>query len=173
MTYSCYVRREGRKIVDVEPTVTIRFDQLTAVTRNRVRRMFEDNYCPYGWSSKPHAILVAMRGHYEVCQSLMEPRLMAHPDFDVETFQAKALLLGYQFSISFFKNPKTYRHGYGSLIYKGDKKYDDRLAAQMKKLTRDTLLPIARSIINHKRLAPILHALENRQPYTFTGVNMR
>ncbi len=173
MAYSCYVHAEGRGLVEVEPTVTIRFDQLTAITHNRVRRVFEDNYCPFGWSSKPHAILTAMTGHYRVFTSLLVPAIMSHPDFDKATFAAKALLLGYEFSILGYTNPSVYRNGYGIILYKGDKSYDDRPTAQMEKLTQDTLLPIARSLIDHKKLKPILFALENRQPYTFTGVNMR
>lgn len=180
MAYSCYVRAEGRDLIDVEPTVTIRFDQLTAITRNRVRRVFEDNYCPYGWSSKPHIILVAMQGHYEVCQSLLSPKIMNHPDFDKDTFAAKALLLDYQFTILEYSNPKIYRHGYGDLLYKPGPRpgvtRDERAESarkQMDRLTYDTLLPLARSFIDRKKLAPILDALNNCQPYSFTGVNMR
>ena len=173
MTYSCYVRTEGRDFVDVEPTVTIRFDQLTAVTRNRVRRVFEDNYCPYGLSSKPHAIMTAMQGHYKMFENLFAPPIMSHPDFDQEMFTAKALLLDYQFTILKYTNPRVYRRGYGNLMYKGNKEYDDRPVAEMEKLTQDTLLPIAKSFIDHKKLAPILDALNNCQPYTFIGINMR
>ncbi len=173
MAYICYTRAEGRGIVEVKPTITIRFDQLTVITRNRVRRMFQDNYCPYSWSSKPHAILTAMQGHYEVCKSLLLPAIMSHPDFDKDMFAAKALLLGYEFSILNYTNPRVFRNGYGNILYKGDKGYDDRPTAQMKKLKQDTLLPIARSLIDHKKLEPILYAIDNRKPYTFTGVNMR
>ena len=175
MAYSCYVRHEGREIVEVQPTVTIRFDQLTTITRNRVRRVFEDNYCPYGWSSKSRAILTTMWGHYEVFSNLLAPPLINHPNFDKEMFETKALLLGYEFSTTKNSHPRNHRHGYGSLMYKGDKGWDDRqeVAKQMGKLTEDTLLPIARSFINHTKLAPIMDALENRQPYIFIGVNMR
>ena len=178
--YSCYVHAKGRGIVELSPTVTVRFDQLTAITRNRVRRMFEDNYCPYGWESKPHAILTAMQGHYEVCKSLLSPKIMNHPDFDKDTFAAKALLLGYRFTILEYTNPRVYRHGYGNLLYKPGPRpgitRDERAESarkQMDRLIYDTLLPIAKSFIDHKKLAPILDALNNRQPYTFTGVNMR
>lgn len=173
MAYSCYIRYEGKGIVEVEPTVTIRFDQLTTITRNRVRRVFEDNYCPYSWSSKPHAILAAMRGHYRVFTSLLVPKIMSHPDFDKDMFAAKALLLGYEFSILGYTNPRAPRNGYGNILYKGYKEYDDRPVEQMEKLTQATLLPIAKSLIDHKKLEPILHAIDNHKPYSFTGVNMR
>ncbi len=173
MAYTCYTRAEGTDIVEVEPTVTIRFDQLTTITRNRVRRVFTDNYCPYGWSSKPDAILTAMQGHYRVFTNLLVPAIMSHPDFDKDMFAAKALLLGYEFLLLEYTNPKVYMNGYGNILYKGDRSYDDRPTAQIDKLTQDTLLPIARSLIDHKKLEPILYAIDNRKPYTFTGVNMR
>lgn len=172
MSYVCYTRAGGRNIVEVQPTVTIRFDQLTAITRNRVRRVFKDNYCPWGWSSKPQAILNAMQGHYKVFGTLLAPAIMSHPDFDKEMFATKALLLDYHFSVLKHTNPNSYRYGFGNLLYKG---YDNRwmiMNHQMNKLAEDTLLPITRKLIDHKKLAPIMKALEARQPYTFAGVNM-
>ncbi len=175
MAYTCYIRAEGKDIVEIQPIVTIQFDQLTTITRNRLRRVFQDNYCPFGWSSKPHAILTAMQGHYRVFQNLLSPAIMQHSDFDQELFAAKARLLDFEFTIQKFANPKAYRNGFGFLQYKGNVNYDKRgpINARMEKVTENTLLPIARKFIDHNKLAPIMDALERRKIYKFAGVNMR
>ena len=173
MGYTCYVRPEGRGIIDVQPTVIIRFDQLTTITRNRMRHVFEDNYNPYGYASKPAAIMNAMQGHYEVFSNLLESKIMSHPDFDKEEFTAKALLIGYKFYIIDASN-YSYPHGNGTLQYKGtDYRYDTLVSKKkhLDQLMHDMLIPIARTFTDHDKLMPIRAALENREPYTFTGIN--
>jgi len=50
----------ARRTIDLKTQVTIRFDTMSTVTRNRVAKALEDGTHPYGWQSKVTAVFEAL-----------------------------------------------------------------------------------------------------------------
>lgn len=170
MGYACYTRKEGRGVIDVQPTVTIRFDQMHTITLNRIRKCLEDNLCLYGWSSKVSAVFTSLQGHHDVCTSYLDQRAL---DAFAETggfkeLQAKLLLLEHKIEFG------AYRPYLG---YKGVALYDDPDRGAKSRMAREMIAtvtgPIIKGLTDHDTQQKILEALDNRAPYSFAGIPRR
>lgn len=175
MSYSCYSRCQGDGLIQVTPIVTIRFDDMHAITRNRVRRYLQDNYCPTSWASKATAVIQALRGHHRVYENILHPDIIKAAGDVFEELEASLRLI--DFSIFRHEQAHNYWYGYGSLRYAGERLSDDphrKEQAEMARELVDTrMIPFARELADKTTQTAVLQHLEDRMPYTFEGVPQR
>lgn len=100
MSYTAYVRAEGRGVIDLDITATLRFDTMHAITRNRIKEAVTTGYCPYNtWGTKAGGAIKVICPSLRVYSSLTHRDIMQSMSPDEMEFLNAELLIKTKFKV--------------------------------------------------------------------------